>query len=279
VRNRLRGQLVQFIRQRVAQQVQRRCAPGLDRAAALEMFDEHALTIGFARRFATYKRALLIFRDLPRLARILGDPERPVQFVVAGKAHPADFHGQRVAQQVFRFARQVPFRNHVVVLENYDMHVARMLTAGCDVWLNTPRPPQEASGTSGMKPALHGGLNCSVLDGWWAEAFNGRNGWAIQAGPRKGSSETTPDPRRTVRETARTRAWQDREDAAALYRLLEEEIVPLFYDRGPDGLPRRWVRRMVNSMKTVCGRFNTNRMLGEYVELYLGQTSRARNRR
>ncbi len=260
VRNRLRRQLVQFIRQRFVQQAQRRCAPAAELAAALEMFDENALTIGFARRFATYKRALLIFRDLPRLARILGDRQRPVQLVFAGKAHPADREGQRVAQQVYRYAQQAGLRDRVVVLENYDMHVARMLTAGCDVWLNNPVPPQEASGTSGMKPPLHGGLNCSILDGWWAEAYNGRNGWAIDEGARRDSRTSTP----------RTRARQDREHAAALYRLLGEEIVPLFYDRGRDGLPRQWIRRMAASMKTVCGQFNTNRMLAEYLALYSG---------
>jgi starch phosphorylase len=191
--------------------------------------------------------------------------------VFAGKAHPADLHGQRLAQQVFRYARQVPFRNHVVLLENYDMHVARLLTAGCDVWLNNPRPPQEASGTSGMKPALHGGLNCSILDGWWAEAYNRRNGWAIRGEPEEDSSPGSSDPNVAApRETARTRARQDREDAAALYRLLEEEIVPQFYDRGPAGLPRRWLRRMIASLKTVGGQFNTNRMLAEYFTLYSG---------
>jgi starch phosphorylase len=256
VRSRLRRQLVQFIRRRLVEQVRRRCGPVAELNAAREALDEDALTIGFARRFATYKRAQLIFRDPRRLARILGDPRRPVQLVFAGKAHPADREGQRVAQQVYRYAQQAGFRGRVALLEDYDMHVARMLVAGCDVWLNNPVPPQEASGTSGMKPPLHGGLNCSILDGWWAEAYNGRNGWAIDEGTRR-------DSRSSV-----ARARRDREDAAALYRLLEGEIVPLFYDRGRDGLPRGWIRRMVAAMKTVCPRFSTYRMLGEYLDLY-----------
>jgi len=250
-RQRLRARLVHFIRQRLAQQIARRCEPLSELIAAYETFDEHALTIGFARRFATYKRALLIFHDAQRLAAILGDPRRPVQLVFAGKAHPADAAGQALARQVYRMARQAGFRGRVVLLEDYDMHVGRLLTSGCDVWLNNPLRPQEASGTSGMKPPLHGGLNCSILDGWWPEAYNGRNGWAI--------GEARPQ---------RTRAAQDRHDADALYRLLEREIVPLFYRRDRAGVPREWVRRMTASMKTICGQFNTHRMLAEYLALY-----------
>ena len=251
VRNLLRRRMVQFIRERLTQQIERRCAPPADLFAVLETFDENALTIGFARRFATYKRAPLIFRDVRRLAGILGDPRRPVQLVFAGKAHPADAAGQALAQQIYKHARDGGFRGRVVLLEDYDMHVGRMLTSGCDVWLNNPLCPQEASGTSGMKPPLHGGLNCSILDGWWPEAYNGRNGWAIGDG-----------------QPARTRGGQDRRDAEAVYRLLEAEIVPLFYDRDRTGVPRGWVRRMAASMKTICGRFNTHRMLAEYLGLY-----------
>jgi starch phosphorylase len=251
LRNLLRRRLVHFIRQRLVQQIQRRCAPVSELIAACQTFDEHALTIGFARRFATYKRAPLIFRDVRRLARILGDPRRPVQLVFAGKAHPADLAGQRYVQRVYQSARQAGLRGRAVLLEDYDIQVGRVLAAGCDVWLNNPLPPQEASGTSGMKPPLHGGLNCSILDGWWAEAYNGRNGWAIGDRRRGG-----------------TRAKQDGEDAEAIYRLLESEIVPLFYERDRNGVPRRWMRRAIAAMKTLGGQFNTHRMLAEYVGLY-----------
>ena len=254
----LRRKLVEFIRARLREQILRRCEPVQELVASLETFDENALTIGFARRFATYKRAPLIFHDARRLAAILGNAKQPVQIVFAGKAHPADAEGQRFAQQVYLNARKAGFRGRVVLLENYDMHVGRMLTAGCDVWLNNPLRPQEASGTSGMKPPLHGGLNCSILDGWWPEAYNGRNGWAIEG-------EAT----KVARSNARIRrATQDRRDAEAIYRLLEREIIPLFYTRDRRGIPQGWVRRMVASMKTVCGQFNTHRMLAEYLELY-----------
>ncbi len=251
VRNLLRRRLVEFIRLRLRQQIQRRCGSQQEMVAALDTFDERALTIGFARRFATYKRAPLIFRDARRLAAILGDPRRPVQLVFAGKAHPADAAGQDLARRIYQAARRGGFRGRVALLEDYDMHVGRMLTAGCDVWLNNPLRPQEASGTSGMKPPLHGGLNFSILDGWWPEAYNGRNGWAI--------GDEQP---------ARTRAIQDRHDAESIYDLLEREIVPLFYDRTRAGLPRKWVTRMVASMKTVCPVFNTHRMLSDYLNLY-----------
>jgi glycogen phosphorylase len=246
-RQQLRRRLVEIVRQRVAQQLARRAEP----QAADEVFDEHALTIGFARRFATYKRALLVFRDPRRLTRLLHDPRRPVQIVFAGKAHPADRDGQAFLQQVYRWSRQPAFRGRVVLLEDYDMHVGRVLTAGCDVWLNNPRPPQEASGTSGMKPALHGGLNCSILDGWWLEAYDGHNGWAIDSGP-----------------PAARPAEQDRRDAEALYRLLERAIVPLFYERDRGGVPRRWVQRMQAAIASVGAQFNTHRMLADYLELY-----------
>ncbi len=259
VRNLLRRRLVEFIRHRLRQQIQRRCGETQELLAALETFDENALTIGFARRFATYKRAPLIFRDARRLAAILNHPDRPVQLVFAGKAHPADAGGQALAQQIYRHAKRAGLRGRVVLIEDYDMHVGRILTAGCDVWLNNPLRPREASGTSGMKPPLHGGLNCSILDGWWPEAYNGRNGWAIGDGTMAEITGGTPVPHRTA---------QDRRDAAATYDLLEHEIVPLFYERDARGVPRRWVKRMLASMKTICGHFNTHRMLGEYLDLY-----------
>jgi starch phosphorylase len=251
LRNTLRAKLVNLIRDRLVEQIQRQIGPVEDLAAAHQMFATDVLTIGFARRFATYKRAPLIFRDPARLAAILNHKKRPVQLVFAGKAHPRDAQGQAFAQRVYRAAHTAGLRGRVVVLENYDMHVGRLLTAGCDVWLNNPVRPMEASGTSGMKPPLHGGLNCSILDGWWPEAYNGRNGWAIGDGTE-----------------ARSRAQQDQHDAEAIYSLLEKEIAPLFYKRDRGGIPRDWVRMMTSSLKTVACRFSTHRMLGEYVKDY-----------
>ncbi|MBK9128712.1 MAG: alpha-glucan family phosphorylase [Phycisphaerales bacterium] len=255
-RRALRARLVQFVRQRLRYQLERRCEPASELLAALRTFDEDALTIGFARRFATYKRAPLIFSNPRRLAAILGDPSRPVQIVFAGKAHPADREGQALAQRIYRMARDAGFRGRVALIEDYDMHVGRVLTSGCDLWLNNPLRPQEASGTSGMKPPLHGGLNCSILDGWWPEAYDRRNGWAIP--------EHADAPSRTV---------QDRREAEALYDLLEGEIVPEFYRRDRRGLPLRWLARMQASLRTVCPVFNTHRMLSEYLELYVPENA------
>jgi starch phosphorylase len=245
----LRSKLVNFVRARLADQVIRHHGPAEELAAARAVFDEDALTIGFARRFATYKRATLIFRDPKRLAAILNNPTRPVQIVFAGKAHPADAGGQAFAQEIYRLSHKHGFEGRVVLLEDYDMQVGRVLTSGVDVWLNNPLRPQEASGTSGMKGPFHGGLNCSILDGWWPEAYDGKNGWAIGDG----------------REFA-SREKQDKYDAGAIYELLEKEIVPGFYDLDRTGLPRKWVGRMKDSMRTVCPQFNTHRMVGDYVE-------------
>lgn len=250
-RNMLRARLITFIRARLAEQIQRRVGPVDDLIVAHQTFSDQALTIGFARRFATYKRAPLVFLDPKRLARIVGDVRRPVQFVFSGKAHPADKGGQEFAQRVYQAARLAGLRGRIVLIENYDMHVGRMLTSGVDVWLNNPIRPMEASGTSGMKPPLHGGINCSILDGWWPESFDGKNGWAIGDG-RELKSPTA----------------QDRYDAGAIYELLERKIVPEFYERGRDGVPRTWVRRMTASMKSVCGPFSAHRMLGEYARNY-----------
>jgi starch phosphorylase len=183
-----------------------------------------------------------------------------VQLVFAGKAHPADQGGQAFAQQIFRHARESRFEGRVAILEDYDVEVGRMLTSGCDVWLNNPLRPQEASGTSGMKPPLHGGINCSVLDGWWPEAYDGTNGWAINGKQFKRQSQ------------------QDKYDAEQLYRLLESEIVPEFYARDGKGVGRKWVKRMVASMKTVCGRFNTHRMVGDYWRKYYSKAHGAASR-
>lgn len=251
VRNLLRQKLVQFIRERLRDQIRRKLGGASDLMQAYDAFDDQALTIGFARRFATYKRAPLIFHNPKRLASILNDAKLPVQLVFAGKAHPKDVPGQAFAQKIYQFSRKAGFSHRVVLLENYDMQIGRMMTGGCDVWLNNPLRPMEASGTSGMKPPLHGGINCSILDGWWPEAYNRRNGWAIGDG-----------------RELKSQRQQDAYDADALYDLLENEVVPEFYSRGRDGVPKRWAKRMAESMKTVANDFSTHRMLGDYTRDY-----------
>jgi starch phosphorylase len=222
-----------------------------------EALDPDVLTIGFARRFATYKRAGMIFSDTDRLARLVWDADRPVQFVFAGKAHPADRPGQGVIQEIFARSRSDKLRGRVFILEDYDMRIARFLVQGVDVWLNNPRRPLEASGTSGMKAAANGVVNVSVLDGWWDEGWNGENGWAI------GGRETNPDE-----------GAQDWADAMDLYRLLENEIVPRYYDRKNDGIPLAWVELMRRSIASTIWQFSTSRMLREYTEkLYLPAAS------
>ena len=212
--------------------------------------DPEALTIGFARRFATYKRASLIFTDVARLARLLHDADRPVQLIFAGKAHPADRPGQQVIQSIFERSRSPELRGRVFVLEDYDMRVAKLLVRGVDVWLNNPRRPLEASGTSGMKASANGIVNLSVLDGWWDEGWTGDNGWAI------GGRVTNPDE-----------GAQDWADVLDLYRILEEEVVPRYYRRDADGLPRAWLELMRRAISTTIWRFSTTRMLHEYAEL------------
>jgi starch phosphorylase len=218
-----------------------------------EALDPKMLTIGFARRFATYKRAGMIFTDTERLARLLTATDRPVQLLFAGKAHPADRPGQAVIQEIFGRTRSPEFRGRVFILEDYDMRIGRFLVQGVDVWLNNPRRPLEASGTSGMKAATNGVLNLSVLDGWWDEGWTGDNGWAIGG-----------------RETLHDEGAQDWADAMELYRILETEVVPDYYDRDPAGIPERWIERMRRSIATTLWQFSTTRMLQEYAErLYL----------
>ncbi|MEW5988709.1 MAG: alpha-glucan family phosphorylase [Chloroflexota bacterium] len=212
------------------------------------LLDPEALTIGFARRFATYKRATLIFRDLPRLQRILLDSHRPVQIIFAGKAHPADDPAKTLIQTVYSFAKHHQMGGRVAFIEDYDMHLARYLVQGVDVWLNNPRRPREASGTSGQKASLNGIPNLSVLDGWWAEGYNGANGWAIG----QGLDVNSPDEQ------------QDEEDANSLYQLLEEEIVPLYYARDRDNVPRGWVEIMRETIRSTAPHFSTRRMVKEY---------------
>lgn len=215
--------------------------------------DPGVLTIGFARRFATYKRSGMIFRDIERLARLVHDADRPVQIVFAGKAHPADRPGQAVIQEIFTRSRSAALRGRVFIIEDYDLRIGRFLVQGVDVWLNNPRRPLEASGTSGMKAAANGVVNASVLDGWWDEGFDGDNGWAI------GGRETNPDD-----------AAQDWSDAEDLYRILEQEVVPAYYQRDADGLPTEWLGWMQRSMAKAMWRFSSTRMLHEYAEqMYL----------
>lgn len=213
------------------------------------VLDPNALTIGFARRFATYKRADLLFRDEERLARILDGTDRPVQVVMAGKAHPADRPGQRVIQHIFELSRSDRLRGRVFIVEDYDMRIARFLVAGVDLWLNNPRRPMEASGTSGMKAAINGVPSLSILDGWWDEGYNGHNGWAI--------GDRVPDG---------DDGAQDAADAAELYRLLEQEIIPRFFERGADGVPAAWVSTMRSAIAAALWQFSTARMLTEYVD-------------
>ncbi len=250
-RERLRESLVSFARRRLQEQLLRRGMPlGLVRAAE-EALDPDALTIGFARRFAVYKRANLLLRDPDRLARLLNDPERPVQIVFAGKAHPADHPGKHVMREIVHLATEPRFRRRIVFLEDYDMEIARMLVQGADVWLNTPRRPLEASGTSGMKAVVSGGLHVSVLDGWWAEAYTPDTGWSIGAGEEYEDAEA-----------------QDQVESETLYELLEHEVIPLYYRRGADGLPRGWIERVKASMQAHCPVFNTNRMVEEYTRCF-----------
>ncbi|HWQ55275.1 MAG TPA: alpha-glucan family phosphorylase [Bryobacteraceae bacterium] len=252
---RRRERMVSFARRRLRTQLEHRGAPPSEIAAAEEVLDPDALTIGFARRFATYKRAALLLRDPERLARILGNPERPVQIIFAGKAHPRDNPGKDLIRQVVDMARQKEFRRRIVFLEDYDMAVSRYLVQGCDVWLSTPLRPMEASGTSGMKAAANGALNLSTLDGWWDEAWQESGthviGWAI------GSGESYTD-----------RDYQDRVEAEALYHLLESDVVPAFYERGADHLPRKWTTRMKATLSHLCSKFNTHRMVQEYTERF-----------
>jgi starch phosphorylase len=254
-----RERLVAFARNRVRAQLKRRGSPPSEVSAAEEILDPDALTIGFARRFATYKRGDLIFRNIDRLAAVLNSKDRPVQLIFAGKAHPRDNGGKELIQRVVQHARNPLFRRRVVFIEDYDMNVARHLVQGVDVWLNNPRRPLEASGTSGMKSPGNGGLNLSILDGWWVEGYDGDNGWAIGAG-----------------EEYTDLTYQDDVESRALLELVEQDLVPTFYKRGTDGLPREWIRRMKRSIMTLVPVFNTNRMVEEYTErCYLPSHRRA----
>jgi starch phosphorylase len=247
-RQALRQFLFNFIRERARHRwtVEGVAAPRI--VAAGTMFDSHTLTIGFARRFTGYKRPELIFTDADRLARILTAPGRPVQLVFAGKAHPADDTGKHHLQQIYRRALDPKFGGRIAFVDDYDLHVAHFLVQGCDVWMNNPRKPLEASGTSGMKAAINGTPHMSIGDGWWAEGFTGENGWLI---------EGQADPN--------DHGAQDWADVQAMYALLEEQLVPTFYDRDKDGIPHAWLQIVKQSIRTVLPRFSARRMVKEYV--------------
>jgi starch phosphorylase len=248
---RRRERLVSFTRQRVKAMLQRNGATSNEIMLADEILDPEALTIGFARRFATYKRGTLLFSDIERLKKIVNDINRPVQFIFAGKAHPKDNGGKSLIKDIVHIVRDQDLSKKIVFLENYDINVARYLVAGVDIWLNNPRRPLEASGTSGMKVPVNGGINLSVLDGWWCESYNGENGWPI------GNGEEYED-----------HEYHDEVESKALYDVLERDIIPTFYDRYNTRVPRRWVEIMKNSMMTVCPAFNTNRMVSDYAVNY-----------
>jgi glycogen phosphorylase len=243
----LKSQLLDFVRHRVMEQSERRNETHEALHRLGKVLSPDALTIGFARRFATYKRANLILADLERLASVVNDAKRPVQFLFAGKAHPLDEPGKKVLQQIAEMMRDSKFADKFVFIEDYDINVGRHLVQGVDVWLNNPRRPLEASGTSGQKVVLNGGLNLSVLDGWWAEAYDGLNGFAIGTG-RTHLDMDIHDSR-------------DRDD---LYRVLCDELIPLYYQRDRDGLPRGWIKRMKRTIRTLGWRFNADRMVMDY---------------
>ncbi|HEY5912933.1 MAG TPA: alpha-glucan family phosphorylase [Verrucomicrobiae bacterium] len=249
LRYKLRRELIEFARRRLL--IQRQRLTHGDFIAFDQLLNPDALTIGFARRFATYKRAPLIFQQFENIVKLTRDKSRPVQFVFAGKAHPRDDDGKRYIQHIIHLSKYSDLQGHLIFIENYDMHVARQMVSGCDVWLNNPRRPLEASGTSGMKAGCHGCLNLSILDGWWREGFDGTNGFAIGPDSHPASVEE-----------------QDRVDSANLYKVLTEEVVPLFFDRDTHGIPRKWIQRIRRAMVTLVPQFTTDRMVKEYAEKY-----------
>jgi glycogen phosphorylase len=249
LRYHLRRELLEFARRRLLLQGQR-LAHG-DFIAFDQLLNPDALTIGFARRFATYKRAPLIFQQFDNIVKLARDKDRPIQFVFAGKAHPRDDDGKRYIQHVIHLSKYSDLQGHLIFIENYDMHVARQMVSGCDVWLNNPRRPLEASGTSGMKAGCHGCLNLSILDGWWREGYDGTNGFAIGEDSHADSVER-----------------QDRQDSANLYKVLTQEVIPMFYDRDAQGIPRRWIQRIRRAMVTLVPHYTTDRMVREYTEKY-----------
>ena len=252
MRYRLRRELIEFARRRLL--LQGKVLSQGDFIAFDHLLNCDALTIGFARRFATYKRAPLIFQQLENIVKVVNDKKRPVQFIFAGKAHPRDDDGKRFIQQIIHLSRFSELKGHLVFIENYDIHVARMLVSGCDIWLNNPRRPLEASGTSGQKAGCHGCLNLSILDGWWREGYDGTNGFSI-------GDDTHPAELEE----------QDRRDSANLYQMLTEKVIPLYYDRDASGIPRQWLKMVRRAMSTLVPQFNTWRMVQEYTTKYYVQ--------
>jgi starch phosphorylase len=246
LRYKLRRELIEFARRRLGQRVSQS-----DFIAFDQVLQPDALTIGFARRFATYKRAPLIFDQFENMVKLIHDRRRPVQFIFAGKAHPRDEDGKRYIQRIIHFSKYSELKGSVVFIENYDVHVARQMVSGCDVWLNNPRRPLEASGTSGQKAGCHGCLNLSIMDGWWREGFDGTNGFAIGADSHPESIEE-----------------QDRQDSANLYQALTEQVIPSFYNRDDRGIPRQWLQMIRRAMITLVPKYNTWRMVQEYTQKY-----------
>ncbi len=252
---RAKQRLIEEARRRLKKQFSREGLP----ADEVDLYlDPSVLTIGFARRFATYKRANLIFRDVERLKSIVNRADRPVQIIFAGKAHPADQPGQAVLRDIFHYTREDGFRGKIVLIENYDLALAKLLVAGSDVWLNNPRKPLEASGTSGMKAILNGSINFSVLDGWWVEGYNGKNGWEI------GPNDPPSDPN-----------LQDQMDVQSLYETLENEIIPLYYRQNEAGIPEDWIEKAFESFRSLIAFFSTDRMVAEYFEKFYAHAAAA----
>ena len=243
------GELIEFSRRRLLLQGQR-LSQG-DFITFDHMLNPDALTIGFARRFATYKRAPLIFQQFENIVKLCHDKQRPVQFIFAGKAHPRDDEGKKFIQHIIHLSKFSDIKGHLFFIENYDVHVARQMVSGCDVWLNNPRRPLEASGTSGMKAGCHGCLNLSILDGWWREGYDGTNGFAI-------GDDSHPD---SIEE-------QDAQDSENLYQALTTQVIPEFYDRDANGIPRKWIQRIRRAMVTLVPQYNTWRMVQDYAQKY-----------
>jgi starch phosphorylase len=238
--------LIEFARRRLGQGQSQSDFIAFDQLLAAD-----ALTIGFARRFATYKRAPLIFDRLEDVIKLVKDPRRPLQFIFSGKAHPRDDEGKKYIQRIIHLSKYSELKGHLVFIENYDVHVARQMVSGCDVWLNNPRRPLEASGTSGQKAGCHGCLNLSIMDGWWREGYDGTNGFAIGGDKHPASIEA-----------------QDQLDSANLYKTLTEQVIPTFYNRDDRGVPRQWIQKIRRAMVTLVPQFNTWRMVQDYTRNY-----------
>ncbi|GAB4179406.1 MAG: glycosyltransferase family 1 protein [Calditrichia bacterium] len=251
VKRALKVKMIKHLSRRLKEQYERNGMGILQTKKVQNMLNPDALIIGFARRFATYKRATLLFKDKTRLAKLLNDPERPVQIVFAGKAHPKDKEGQNLIEEIWRISQEEPFKGKIILVEGYDINMGRHLVAGTDVWLNNPRRPHEASGTSGQKVPVNGGINLSVLDGWWVEGYNGKNGWAFGDG-----------------EIHDNQDLHDTLDSIELYELLEQEVIPTYFDRNDDGIPEKWLAIAKESMRSVIAEFSTHRMLKDYVNKY-----------